>query len=211
MKKVVAQFNLFVYSSIVDKIKTSVKGARMMGMITVYTGPMFSRKTAFLLAELERSAIAERTTAVFKPIIDGRFGEDVVKSRNAGATKAVCISNLSELQNYDAQDYFIDEFQFLQGDIQIIQNMANAGKTFYISGLDMTAEGKPFAIMRDLLCIADIVEKRKAICIDCKCGHATHSFFLGDKKEDIRVGDNEYIALCRRCWAKRMEQKNSKK
>lgn len=176
-----------------------------MGKITVYTGPMFSRKTAFLLAEYERSMIAERKTIAFKPTIDGRFGMGVIKSRNAGSIEAICIKNLSEIKGYEAQDYFIDEFQFLEGDIQIIQNMANEGKTFYISGLDMTAEGKPFAIMKDLLCIADTVEKRKAICVDCKSSDATHSFYLGGKKEDVKVGDKEYIPLCRYCWAKRMK------
>ena len=119
-----------------------------MSRIIVYTGPMFSSKTAFLLAEYERSQIAERKTAAFKPAIDGRFGTDIIKSRNAVQIEAVCISNLSEIEAYDAQDYFIDEFQFLKGDIQIIQKMAGRGKNFYISGLDMTAEGKPFAIMQ---------------------------------------------------------------
>ena len=177
-----------------------------MGRIIVYTGPMFSRKTAILLAEYERSQIAERETAAFKPAIDGRFGKDVIKSRNAGSIEAFCISRLEEIEEYDAQGYFIDEFQFLEGDIQVIQRMAGNGKNFYVSGLDMTAEGKPFAIMQELLCIADEVEKRKAICVDCK-NNATHSFFLGKKDKDVLVGDKEYIPLCRECWAKRMKMK----
>ena len=180
-----------------------------MSRIIVYTGPMFSSKTAFLLAEYERSQIAERKTVAFKPAIDGRFGTDIIKSRNAVQIEAICISNLCEIEEYDAQDYFIDEFQFLNGDIQIIQRMAGRGKNFYISGLDMTAEGKPFAIMQELLCIADEVEKRKAICVDCKNSNATHSFFLGKKDKDVLVGDKEYIPLCRECWAKRMRLKNA--
>lgn len=180
-----------------------------MGRIIVYTGPMFSRKTAFLLAEYERSQIAERRTAAFKPALDGRFGKDIIKSRNAGEIEAICIEDLSEIEKYDVQDYFIDEFQFLRGDIQIIQKMAGLGKNFYISGLDMTAEGKPFAIMQQLLCVADEVEKRKAICVECKNSNATHSFFLGNKDKDVFVGDKEYIPLCRECWTKRMRLKNS--
>ena len=180
-----------------------------MSRIIVYTGPMFSSKTAFLLAEYERSQIAERKTVAFKPAIDGRFGTDIIKSRNAVQIEAICISDLIEIEAYDAQDYFIDEFQFLKGDIQIIQNMAGRGKNFYISGLDMTAEGKPFAIMQELLCIADEVEKRKAICVDCKNSNATHSYFLGKKDKDVLVGDKEYIPLCRECWARRMHLKNT--
>ena len=180
-----------------------------MAEIVVYTGPMFSRKTAFLLAEYERSMIAGRKTVAFKPVIDERFGKDTIKSRNAGSIEAFCISNLSEILSYDAQDYFIDEFQFLEGDIHIIQNLANEGKNFYIAGLDMTAEGKPFAIMRDLLCIATSVDKRKAICVDCKCGSATHSFHIGNKDKDILIGDKEYVPLFGHCWAKRMNQREN--
>lgn len=179
-----------------------------MGRIIVYTGPMFSRKTAILLAEYERSQIAERVTAAFKPALDNRFGMGIIKSRNAGSIEAYCISNLAELEEYEAQDYFIDEFQFLEGDIQVIQRLAAQGKNIYASGLDMTAEGKPFAIMQELLCIADEVEKRKAICVDCK-NNATHSFFLGKKDKDVLVGDKEYIPLCRECWAKRMSMKEA--
>lgn len=176
-------------------------------MITVYTGPMFSQKTAFLLAEYDCSVVAQRTRMAFKPAIDGRFGHDVIKSRRGGTIEAVCISDLEELRNYDVQDYFIDEFQFLKGDIQVIQQMASEGKNFYVSGLDMTAEGKPFAIMQELLCIADEVQKRKAVCNDCMARTATHSFFLGSKSDDVFVGDKEYIALCRKHWAERMRKK----
>lgn len=181
-----------------------------MGKITVYTGPMFSRKTAFLLAEYERSIIAERKTAAFKPIIDGRFGQNTITARNAGSIEANCISTVEEIQAFDVQDYFIDEFQFLKGNVRILQYMANVGKNFYISGLDMTAEGKPFPIMAELLAIADVVEKRKAICVDCKCSDATYSFFLAGKKQDILVGDKEYVPLCRKCWQKRMDQRTFK-
>ncbi len=178
-----------------------------MGKIIVYTGPMFSQKTAFLLAEYDCSVVAQRTRIAFKPAIDGRFGKDVIKSRRGGTIDAICISDLSELLKYDVQDYFIDEFQFLTGDIQVLQKMAGSGKNFYISGLDMTAEGKPFAIMQELLCIADEVQKRKAVCNDCKARTATHSFFLGSKTSDVFVGDKEYIALCRVHWAQRMAEK----
>lgn len=179
-----------------------------MGKITVYTGPMFSRKTAFLLAEYERSMIAEKKVVAFKPVLDGRFGDHVIASRNAGSIEAKCISTVEEIQNYDAQDYFIDEFQFLTGEVRILQKMANNGKTFYIAGLDMTAEGKPFPIMADLLAIADVVEKRTAICVDCKCDDAVYSFFLAGKKQDILVGDKEYVPLCRKCWQARMNKRS---
>lgn len=73
----------------------------------------------------------------------------------------------------------------------------------------MTAEGKPFGPMPELLAIADQVEKKVAICNDCKRENATISFYLGNKTEDIVVGNHEYIVLCRECWKKRMSRKET--
>ena len=73
----------------------------------------------------------------------------------------------------------------------------------------MTAEGKPFGPMPELLAIADQVEKKVAICNDCKRENATISFYLGNKTEDIVGGNHEYIVLCRECWKKRMSRKET--
>ena len=180
----------------------------MNGKIIVYTGPMFSSKSFMMFFAHERGTIAEKKVLAFKPKIDGRFGDNVIKSRKKEQTlEAINITNISELLNYDAEVYIIDEFQFLEGDILILQDMANCGKVFHIAGLDMTAEGKPFGLMPELLAIADQVNKQVAVCNDCKQENATISFFLGKKTADVLVGDREYIPLCRACWKKRMEMK----
>lgn len=182
----------------------------MNGKIVVYTGPMFSSKSVMMFFAHERGMIAEKKVLAFKPVRDNRFGNTVIKSRSYDQTiEANNISDISELLDYDADVYIIDEFQFLEGDISIIQDMANVGKVFHISGLDMTAEGKPFGLMPELLAIADQVNKQVAVCNDCKQENATLSFFLGKKTEDVLVGDKEYIPLCRACWKKRMKMKEN--
>lgn len=180
----------------------------MNGRIIVYTGPMFSSKSVMMFFAYDKSRIADKKVLAFKPGSDTRFGDDVIKSRSLEQTlKAINISDISELLKYEADVYIIDEFQFLKGNIFIIQQMANEGKVFHISGLDMTAEGKPFGLMPDLLAIADQVNKGVAICNDCKQENAIHSYYLGDKDKDVLLGDKEYIPLCRSCWAKRMNLK----
>ena len=84
--------------------------------------------------------------------------------------------------------------------------MDEKGKTFYISGLDMTAEKKPFGLMPQLLAIADKIEKFAAICYDCSEDNAVYSYYLGKKDTDIVVGNHEYIPLCRKCMQKRLKQ-----
>lgn len=178
-----------------------------MNQINVYTGPMFSGKTNALLSAYERAAIAKKKVLAFKPQLDTRFGENVIKSRRFGEIEAINITSLNQLKKYDTDVYIIDEFQFLEGDIKIIQDLADEkGKVFHISGLDLTAERKPFGLMPQLLAIADNVEKFVAICHDCDEENAIYSYFLGKKDTDIVLGNHEYIPLCRKCMQKRLKQ-----
>lgn len=177
----------------------------MLGSIIVYTGPMYSSKSAMMFFSYDKAIIAEKKVIAIKPKLDDRFGQDKIKSRGLELSlDATNISNISELLNFDADVFIIDEFQFLDGDVSVIQDLANQGKVFHISGLDMTAEGKPFGHMPELMAIADKVYKQVAICTDCKNENATFSFYLGKKSQDILVGNKEYIPLCRKCWRKRM-------
>ncbi len=177
-----------------------------MGQITVYTGPMYSGKTNLLLGAFERATIAHKKVLAFKPKIDDRFGPNVIKSRRFGEIEAINLTSINDIKKYDADVYIIDEFQFLTGDVLTIVDMCdNQGKTFFISGLDMTAERKPFGLMPELLSYADVVQKCVAICSDCREEKAIYSYFLGKKDTDILVGNSEYIPLCRECYAKRLK------
>ena len=180
----------------------------MKGEIIVHTGPMFSGKTLALLSAYERATIAHKKVLAFKPSLDNRFGHNAIKSRKFKDAEIVAenIESIVELKNYDADVYIIDEFEFLSGDVQVIREMADEGKKFHISGLDMTAEGKPFGPMPALMCIADVVIKYTAVCDECG-DDAIYSFFKGKKDKDIVVGNHEYVPLCRACWIRKMKEK----
>jgi thymidine kinase len=178
-----------------------------MGNINVYSGPMKCGKTQQVLNEYKRQLITGKKVIMFKPNVDTREGADIVKTRNGIGVPSIGIDDISELKKYDADIYCIDEFQFLTGDVSLIQNMADNGKSFYISGLNLTAEKKPFGKMNDLLCIADNVNMLTAICSNCKNENAVYSFFKGNKNQEIVIGDEEYMPLCRHCY----EELNGKK
>ena len=55
----------------------------------------------------------------FKPSIDNRFGETTIQTRSGKKIDAININSINELQDYNADIYFIDEFQFLNGDVYI--------------------------------------------------------------------------------------------
>lgn len=171
-----------------------------MGDINVYSGPMKCGKTQEILNEYKRQLIAGKNVMMFKPEIDTRSEKNIVASRNGIDIPAIPINQISDIQNYDADVYCIDEFQFLEGNVNVIQKLADAGKKFFIAGLNLTSEKKPFGKMADLLCIADNVQIQNAICDNCKNENAVFTYYKGGKNTEILIGDKQYLSLCRSCY-----------
>lgn len=178
-----------------------------MGDINVYTGPMKCGKTQSIINEYTRQSLMGKNIKIFKPALDDRFGESKIKTRAGKEVGAINISNIEDLKNYNADVYFIDEFQFLNGNIDTIEDMAQQGKKFFISGLNLTSEKKPFGKMGDLMCIADNVTLLTSVCEVCKNDNAIFSYFKGKKDAEITLGDSEYMAVCRNCYSKLMNEK----
>ena len=181
-----------------------------MGYINVYTGPMKCGKSQKIFNELKRQLIAGKNIKVFKPLLDNRAGDAIISTRAGNSINAINIQDISELKNYEADSYFIDEFQFLKGDVHIIDEMATVGKKFYIAGLNLTSEKKIFGKMGDLMCIADNIEMMTSICEVCKCEEAVFTYYKGRKDTDIMVGDAVYVPVCRECYNKLMNSNFSK-
>ena len=173
-----------------------------MGDINVFSGPMKCGKSQMLINAANRQSIAGKDVKVFKPIIDNRFSNEDIADRNGNKFPAINIKSINEIEDYDADVYCIDEFQFLEGDVNTIQKLASKGKKFFISGLNLTAERKPFGKMGELLCNSDNVRMMTSICEICKNDNAVFSYFKGKKDTDIVIGDGEYIPVCRKCYEK---------
>jgi len=171
-----------------------------MGDINVFTGPMKCGKSQRIFNEFDRQLIAGKNVKMFKPSIDNRFGNSTVATRSGNKIEAININNIEDIENYDADVYCIDEFQFLNGNVSVIENLAEKGKKFFIAGLNLTAEKKPFGKMGDLLCVADNVQMLTAICEVCRCENAVFSYFKGLKDCDIVIGDSQYLPVCRTCY-----------
>ncbi len=105
-----------------------------MGDINVFSGPMKSGKSMQIINEFNRQLITGKNVMLFKPKIDDRMGSDNISTRNGIKVEAKNIENINELENYNADVFFIDEFQFLEGDVKTIENLAEQGKKFFIDG-----------------------------------------------------------------------------
>lgn len=181
-----------------------------MGYINVFSGPMKCGKSSTLIQEANNQVANGKNVKFFKPLMDDRFSKDNIVDRNGNIFPAINIEKIDEIENYDADVYLIDEFQFLEGEITSIQKLASKGKKFYIAGLNLTTEMKPFGKMGDLLCNSDNVKMMTAHCECCNKNEAIYTFCTAEKKGDILIGDEMYIPVCAECYTKLMNEKNSK-
>ena len=197
----------------------------MAGLIFGFTGPMFSGKTTKLLMHYERKLIAGEKSALFKPLIDKRYGNDV-KTHFGYGFEAFLVKDSGELLERVKQlstrpltyllnqkqiklegklkNVFIDEIQFFDsGIIEVILNLRKE-LNIYWSGLNQDYTGKPF-YFRDrkdhigtLMAYSDDVDFSQAVC--AVCGRdATKTFRKRKIKGNplIVIGGSElYEARC---------------
>ena len=72
-------------------------------------------------------------------------------------------------------------------------------KRVYVCGLDGDFERKKFGNILDLIPYSDSIIKLKSNCNNCN-EPAIFSHRLTDENEQVVIGSNNYIPLCRKCY-----------
>ena len=169
-------------------------------MLTVITGPMFSRKSDELIDVYSR-VYNKEVVICFKPSKDKRDGT-YIKSRAKSNHKipAKVIENYDEILKY--QDYkviLIDEAQFIKGDSKILSYLSEVKDChIYVAGLTLTSEQLIFGSLANILLSADRVINLTASCH--YCGRpAKFTKCLVDKTETELVGSDQYVPICGQC------------
>lgn len=172
-----------------------------MENISVYTGPMKCGKSHKLIYEANKYKNEGKNIKVFKPLMDDRFSQDNIMDRDGNSFPAINIEKIEDIEQYDADMYFIDEFQFLNGNLDTISKLANQGKKFFISGLNLTTEKKVFGRMGDLINLSNNVEMMNARCECCNSNNAIYTYCKIKKTGDILIGDSMYMPVCANCYS----------
>lgn len=174
-------------------------------MITTFIGPMFSGKSDKLI-EIYNSIYNKKTIFTFKPYLDTR-DDCYIKSRNKdNDIPSFSINWFDEIDNivHNSKDIggkviLIDEAQFIKGDCKVLLKLSILELyDIFISGLNLTTELKPFGSIPNILAISDNIIKLTATCSFCG-KQAEYTKCLVDKKQDIMVGSDKYIPICKDC------------
>ncbi len=182
------------------------------GWVEVICGSMFSGKTEELIRRLNRAKIAKQEVVIFKPSLDNRYHAQHVISHNANAIYALSVERAELIwENVGTATVIgIDEVQFFDNQIvEVCTKLANMGRRVVVAGLDMDYTGKPFGCMPELMASAEFVTKVHAICVDCgDIAHYSHR--IVNVEDTVLIGETDsYQALCRKCFVKKTELKES--
>jgi thymidine kinase len=177
-------------------------------MIEVICGPMFSGKTDELIRRLNRLRYANVDFLLFKPKIDDRYNDIKVVSHDGRNIESIPVDYPEQIQTVmtghpTISVIAIDEIQFLDTHAMLdtIKHFDSPQTRIILSGLDMDYNGKAFNIMKEILPIADKIDKLTAVCL--KCGQDAKMSYKApsENTEILEIGGSEmYEARCLGCW-----------
>lgn len=192
-----------------------------MSRLYFYYGTMKSSKSAQLIMTAYNYQQQNKPIIIFKPSIDTRDG-NIVKSRALETTYPVYtfnendrgyIYNMVKLRKYHAvlcdeiqfaKEYHIDELAHIADELSV---------PVLCFGLLTDFQGKLFEGSKRLVELADKIQEIKTVCWFCdrkaRFNMRTVDGVPVFEGEQIQIGDEEYLPVCRKCYMK--FKNNSKK
>ena len=133
----------------------------------IYTGPMFGSKTTRMLAYLERCSHQNRKVVAFKPKMDERYSNSEIQTHAGLKFPAVNVDTGKDIfeaaLEYDVIG--VDEAFMIDGCAESLLALYSMGKTVVVSSIQLSATGKPFEEVKEMLPWATSVEVCPAVCV----------------------------------------------
>lgn len=174
------------------------------GSIKIILGCMFSGKTSEIIRECNRWNSINKNVLCINYVKDDRYGNDdnlySHTKEHFNCKKVELLSEISENDIKEAHIILINEGQFFSDLIECCKSWCEIyQKNIIVSGLDGDFQRNPFGKILDLIPLADSVVKLPALCHKCMDGtEAIFTSRLSDESEQIVIGANNYVALCRK-------------
>ena len=175
----------------------------MRNELVVYTGPMWSGKSARLISAVERHRLRKTAVVCFKPAIDGRYSETAIVTHSGFSIPAFSVSSgkdiIERVKRFSPDVVAIDEAFMIDGCADAVREIFKSKISVYISSIELSANMQTFPEMEKILSIATRIEKCAAVCVRCgEDAHLTHR--IVPSLEEISVGGADtYEPLCWNC------------
>lgn len=189
-----------------------------MGFIKLYIGCMYSGKTTEIIRECHRCNSIGKNVLCINYSFDNRYGDDdFVYSHTRdkiSCVKSVNLADVDQERIRSADVIMINEGQFFADLIEhCVEWCEKLDKDVLVSGLSGDFQRKSFGQILELIPLADEVMYMTAYCVKCRDGTiANFTWRLSTETEQVVIGSDNYIPVCRRCYLKlKNEKKNNDK
>ena len=162
---------------------------------TMFIGPMFGSKTTRLVAAVDRYRYQNRSIAIFKPQMDTRYATTMITTHAGATLEATCVNTgddiISHVLSMDSCDVVaVDEAFMIDDCAEALLSLFRRGISIVVSSLQLSATGKPFIEVRDMMPWATKIDVCQAVCqITGRAAFYTHRKLSG--LEEITVGGSD--------------------
>lgn len=162
----------------------------------VFCGSMFSSKTTQLLLAIEHYRYQKKTLLVFKPAMDERYSISDIVSHGGWRHEAISIETGQDILDWIAESdevvhaVALDEAFMVPGSADALIWLFKQGVSILVASLDISATGKVFDEVREVLPWATRVVKCSAVCTVCG-SDAYYTHRRGEYVGEIQVGGDE--------------------
>ena len=173
------------------------------GEIHIIIGCMFSGKSTYLLQIINRYKLLKKKILAINHIFDKRYGNNKIVSHDQKEESCIQIEKLNTIIDTDeykeSEIIIIEEAHFFGDLYDFVMASCDINKKIYVAGLSGDYKMEPIGDIFRLIPCCDTVKKLSALCL--KCNNGTKAYFskrLDKKRDQILVGINEYIPVCRK-------------
>lgn len=181
------------------------------GYLSLFIGPMYSGKTSKLLELYKQFKFCEMPTLVVNYIGDNRYDTTMLSTHDKSMIPCMMCETLSDIcdifndklteQFTDADIILINEGQFFKDIVEWVTIAVNKyHKHVYICGLDGDYKRRLFGNWLDLIPQSDAIIKLYSFCSNCKKHPGIFSHRLNNETQQVLIGADSYIPLCRKCF-----------
>jgi len=183
---------------------------KMVGNITLILGPMFSGKSTELLRLVRRQVCAKMRCLVvrhssaagvsFSHDDDDDDGQHMSQPLPCRVHVAAQLEELPESVLATVDVIGIDQGHLFERLAPFCELWANRGKCVIVAALDGTSRRESFPFLRDLVPLAESVQKLRAVCYLCSQEASFTVAVPTPSSSSSSSSPSPYAAVCRRCY-----------
>ena len=178
---------------------------------------MFSKKTSRLIDIYKQYTFCNIPVEIINHCADTRYHDTMLSSHDKVMVPCIQTDKISDvwfnnnqqsdnhLKLKNAAVILINEAQFFGDLYQCVLDMLKENKRVYIAGLDGDFSRNKFGQILDLVPVCDKITKLTALCSMCKDGTlGIFSMRLTKETQQMVIGSDNYIPVCRHCYTRNM-------